>query len=352
MLEHALAGEAGAPPVRAARVLRRQGRRLWRAPTCVGELEAAARLLGVADAGGRARRPGRAPAPSGSATARPARDRRRGALGFARAAGVPVVLIVGEVHVVHDPVINSGIHDLVAGQRRRAAAARLLSRSTRRRRRCAACIGPAPARPCAPRCRPPPPATCFRCCSAPTAAGRTRWSSTSSTTCSRRLPAHRARKRRPRRQRRLRHPRAGVPARRAGVSRGAARPPPALRVGRRRDRDRLRAGRDAVAAARPVDPRRLERCERPVALSLRNNRERTFLFGNIGGSGGRFAAAAMRGAGIDARFVGATSPARPRPGAAGLLGQGVPALPAHLGHAGRLPRRRRRHHRRGRPACS
>ena len=39
---------------------------------------------------------------------------------------------------------------------------------------------------------------------------------------------------------------------------------------------------------------------------------------------------------------------RPRQGPSGLLGQGVPALPAHLGHAGRLPRARRRHHRRGR----
>ena len=44
-------------------------------------------------------------------------------------------------------------------------------------------------------------------------------------------------------------------------------------------------------------------------MSLRTNRERTFLFGNIGGSGGRFAAAAMRGAGLDARSVGPTSPA-------------------------------------------
>ncbi|HMK93300.1 MAG TPA: hypothetical protein VK576_09900, partial [Thermoleophilia bacterium] len=60
-------------------------------------------------------------------------------------------------------------------------------------------------------------------------------------------------------------------------------------------------------AAGPVDPRHLERCERPIALSLRNNRDRTFVFGNIGGSGGRFCAAAMRGAGLDARFVGATS---------------------------------------------
>ena len=54
--------------------------------------------------------------------------------------------------------------------------------------------------------------------------------------------------------------------------------------------------------------------------SLRNNRDRTFLFGNIGGSGGRFAAAAMRGAGLDARFVGITSPAaldRARQGCSG-----------------------------------
>ena len=141
-----------------------------------------------------------------------------------------------------------------------------------------------------------------------------------------RLPAHGARERRPRRQRRLCDPRTGVPARRAGLSRGAG---ARRRSGSRREPGRHRLGRRpggrpgrrwgrgylaGVAAPGAVDPRHLERCERPVALSLRNNRERTFVFGNIGGSGGRFAAAAMRGAGIDARFVG---PPRPRPSTAG-----------------------------------
>ena len=117
---------------------------------------------------------------------------------------------------------------------------------------------------------------------------------------------------------------------------------PAPRSRRRRRAD---DGAGPVASGRP---HRLERCERPVAVSLRTNRERTFLFGNIGGSGGRFAAAAMRGAGLDARSVGPTSPAALDKAPPGLLGQGVPALPAHLGHAGRLPRPCRRHHRRGR----
>ena len=82
-----------------------------------------------------------------------------------------------------------------------------------------------------------------------------------------------------------------------------------------------RAGTDAAGfAAGRIAAHRLERCEQPVAVSLRNNRDRTFVFGNIGGSGGRFAAAAMRGAGLDARFVGITSPAaldRARQGCSG-----------------------------------
>ncbi len=36
------------------------------------------------------------------------------ALRAAREAGVPVVLVVGETHVLHEPLLNPGIHDLVA----------------------------------------------------------------------------------------------------------------------------------------------------------------------------------------------------------------------------------------------
>jgi predicted CoA-substrate-specific enzyme activase len=42
------------------------------------------------------------------------REIGEGALRFARREGFPVVVVVGETHVIHDPTLNSGIHDLVA----------------------------------------------------------------------------------------------------------------------------------------------------------------------------------------------------------------------------------------------
>ena len=62
-----------------------------------------------------------------------------------------------------------------------------------------------------------------------------------------------------------------------------------------------------------------------------------FYFGNMGGGLGRQLAAAMRGAGLDARSSAPPTPAALRARRRRLLGQGVPALPAHLGHAGPLP---------------
>jgi activator of 2-hydroxyglutaryl-CoA dehydratase/predicted nucleotide-binding protein (sugar kinase/HSP70/actin superfamily) len=257
------------------------------------ELEEAARLLGVSDA---------ASVRAAHAVALAALERyERGlheigarALAFARREGVPVVLVVGEIHVVHDDVINSGIHDLVAAN------------------------GAVPL-----------PLDCFPVDDAAPALRCVHWAGAGETL------------------------RASVAAAQAGDvfplllcaygcgpnsfvehlfddllsdyphtvlesdghggSAGYVTRVQAFLhavYGFREARAAaLGAGRRDASATSPVVPAHLERCERPVALSLRNNRERTFLFGNIGGSGGRFAAAAMRGAGLDARFVGVTSPA-------------------------------------------
>ena len=205
--------------------------------------------------------------------------------------------------MVHDAVINSGIHDLVAangavplpldcsaGRRRRAGPA---LRALGRRRR----------DPARRRGRARPPATSSRCCCAPTAAAPTRWSSISSTTCSRttRTPCSRAT---------VTAAAAGYVTRVQAFLHAVRGYREARRVASPTPRRRASG---AVPGAAPHAARALRAAGRRCRCA--HNRDRTFVFGNIGGSGGRFAAAAMRGAGIDARFVGATSRGRPRPAA-------------------------------------
>ena len=243
-------------------------------------------------------------------------------LAYAREHGYPVVLMAGETHVVHDPVLNSGIHDLVAANGALRRAGRLLSRAG---------LGAA-ARPRALGQREQHAARSGR-----RESGRRRLSAAARRLRlrsqlvrraplqrpARRLPAHRARERRSRRQGRLRDPRAGVPARRArreALHRedGAA-APSSSRAGR---------GRQRVSRATTS----------PVPRSLHGNEHRKMYFGNVGGALGRQLAAAMRGAGLDVEFVGADRRRGPARARDVLLGQGVPALPAHLGDPGALPR--------------
>ena len=126
MLDHALAGEPAAPPRRAARPLRAEGRRLRRAATCGARARGggapARRHRRRRRARRRRRRLRRLGALRAPACTRSARGRWRAPAPQA----CPVVLIVGETHVVHDAVLNSGIHELVAANGARAAAARLL----------------------------------------------------------------------------------------------------------------------------------------------------------------------------------------------------------------------------------
>ena len=295
MLEHALAGEAGAPPVVRPVFFAAEAYDFGDAGL-LAELEAAARLLGVHDAAAVRAAQARASA-LWERYQRGLREIGDRALGFARTAGVPVVLIVGEVHVVHDPVINSGIHDLVAASGavplpldcfpvdETAPGLRCVhwagAGETLRASLAAAAAGDVfPLLLCAYGCGP---------------------NSLVEHLFDDLLSAY---------------PHTVLESDGHGGSAGyVTRVQAFLHAVRGYREAQARAVADAPdaggrAGALPgaVDPRHLERCERPVALSLRNNRERTFVFGNIGGSGGRFAAAAMRGAGIDARFVGATSP--------------------------------------------
>ena len=330
MLDHALAGEPAAPPV--VRPILFAVKAEGFAGAEVGsELEAAARLLGVTD--GAAVRAAHAAACSAwERYERGLHEIGARALDFARAEGVPVVLIVGETHVVHDPVINSSIHDLVAANGAVAlpldcypiaAAAPALrcvhwagAGETLRAALCAAADGDVfPLLLCAYGCGPNSlvehlfddllseyPHTVLETDGHGGSAGYVT-----------RVQA-------------FLHAVQGYREAHA-VESDAARHarPDGQNGGDAAERNADGAGADADVdevgfAAGTVAAHRLERCEQPVAVSLRNNRERTFLFGNIGGSGGRFAAAAMRGAGLDARFVGVTSPAaldRARQGCSG-----------------------------------
>jgi activator of 2-hydroxyglutaryl-CoA dehydratase/predicted nucleotide-binding protein (sugar kinase/HSP70/actin superfamily) len=298
MLDHALAFDPSAPPV-VRPVLFAAKADGFAGAEPLRELEEAARMLGVSD-------PAVVRAAQTDACAvweryeRGLREIGVRALAFARAQGVPVVLVVGEVHVVHDKVINSGIHDLIAANGavplpldcfpvdEAAPALRCVhwagAGETLRAALTAATAGDVfPLLLCAYGCGPNSlvehlfddlladyPHTVLESDGHGGSAGYV-------TRVQAFLYAVR-----------------GYREAHAVAGAGAHDAP---------------GNDDAASAASPVDPHRLERCERPVGLSLRNNRERTFLFGNIGGSGGRFAAAAMRGAGLDARSVGLTSPA-------------------------------------------
>ena len=328
MLDHALAGEPAAPPV--VRPILFAVKAEGFAGAEVGsELEAAARLLGVTD--GAAVRAAHAAACSAwERYERGLHEIGARALDFARAEGVPVVLIVGETHVVHDPVINSSIHDLVAANGAVAlpldcypiAAATPALRcvhwagagETLRAALCAAADGDVfPLLLCAYGCGPNSlvehlfddllseyPHTVLETDGHGGSAGYVTRVQAFLHAVQGYREAHAAE------SDAARHARAD------GENGGDA-----------AECDAADAGSDVDEvgfAAGTVAAHRLERCEQPVAVSLRNNRERTFLFGNIGGSGGRFAAAAMRGAGLDARFVGITSPAaldRARQGCSG-----------------------------------
>jgi activator of 2-hydroxyglutaryl-CoA dehydratase/predicted nucleotide-binding protein (sugar kinase/HSP70/actin superfamily) len=298
MVEYALADEPAAPPV-VRPVFFAAGAHGFGDADLLRELETAARLLGVHDAAAVRAAQVRACA-VWERYERGLREIGDRALDFARAAGVPVVLIVGEVHVIHDPVINSGIHDLVTASGamplpldcfavdEAAPGLRCVhwagAGETLRASLGAAAAGDVfPLLLCAYGCGP---------------------NSLVEHLFDDLLSAY---------------PHTVLESDGHGGSAGYVTRVQAFLHAVRgyREAQALAAGPGAVAsagasrgAATPgaVDPRHLERCERPVVLSLRNNRERTFVFGNIGGSGGRFAAAAMRGAGIDARFVGATSP--------------------------------------------
>ena len=153
MLDHALADEPVATPPVVRPVLFALKAEGFAGADVGAELEAAARLLGVTDA---------AAVRAAHAVACEAWERyRRGlrdigarALSYARAQAVPVVLIVGR-----DPRRPRRRSSIRASTTSSPATAPWPCRSTairsaRRRRFCAPCIGPAPGRPCAPRCRP------------------------------------------------------------------------------------------------------------------------------------------------------------------------------------------------------
>ena len=345
MLDHALASDPSAPPV-VRPVFFATKADGFAGPDALRELEEAALMLGV-------RKPAAVAAAQTAACAVWERyERGLGEIGaraleFARAQGVPVVLVVGEVHVVHDEVINSGIHELVAANGavplpldcfpvgEAAPALRCVhwagAGETLRAALSAAAAGDVfPLLLCAYGCGPNSlvehlfddllsdyPHTVLESDGHGGSAGYVTRVQAFLYAVSGYREARAAAK-------------AGVTA--TGGARGASAPD----------------GGSGALAPSPVDPHRLERCERPVAVSLRNNRERTFLFGNIGGSGGRFAAAAMRGAGLDARSVGLTSPAALDKARQGCSGK--ECLPYQLiwGTLGRLPGARRRHDRRGR----
>ncbi len=328
MLDHALAGEPVATPPVVRPVLFALKAEGFGGEDVAIELEAAARLLGVTDAAA-VRAAHTVACEVWERYQRGLRDIGARALSYARAQAVPVVLIVGETHVVHDPVINSGIHDLVAGSGAVAlpldcypldAATPVLrtvhwagAGETLRAALSAAAAGDVfPLLLCAYGCGPNSlvehlfddllseyPHTVLETDGHGGSAGYVT-----------RVQAF------------LHAVQGYREAQAAGDD--AAWHTGADGAGARdagTDDAGFASGTDGAGfAAGRVAVHRLERCEQPVAVSLRNNRDRTFLFGNIGGSGGRFAAAAMRGAGLDARFVGITSPAaldRARQGCSG-----------------------------------
>ena len=300
MLAHALAAEPAAPPVVRPVFFADRADDLG-GPDVLPQLEAAAALLGVRD-------PAAVLAAQTVAAAawrryeQGLREIGARALSFAREAGIPVVLIVGELHVVHDEVINSGIHDLVAAN---GAVPLPLD--------CFTVGDAAPGLRCVHWAGG---GETLRAAVAAAAAGDVYPMLLCAYGCGPNsliehlfddLLAD--------------YPHTVLESDGHGGSAGyVTRVQAFLHAVQGYREARAPAAADGVAAPEPVAAHRLARCERPVALTLRSNRERTFLFGNIGGSGGRFAAAAMRGAGLDARFVGATSPAaleRARQGCSG-----------------------------------
>ena len=338
MLDHALAAEPATTPPVVRPVLFTLKAEGFAGDDVGAELEVAARLLGVTDT---------AAVRAAHAAACEVWERyQRGlaeigarALSFAHDHEVPVVLIVGETHVVHDPVINSGIHDLVAGSGAVALpldcyppdattpALRTVhwagAGETLRAALSAAAAGDVfPLLLCAYGCGPNSlvehlfddllseyPHTVLETDGHGGSAGYVT-----------RVQAFLHAVQGYREAQAAAADAASQTGAADAASRAAAEGAGARGTGT--DGAAARAtGADAAGfAAGRVAAHRLERCEQPVAVSLRNNRDRTFLFGNIGGSGGRFAAAAMRGAGLDARFVGVTSAAaldRARQGCSG-----------------------------------
>ena len=319
MAARALAAEGS--PTRVLRpVLFEQGRRRLR--RAAGAAGAAARGRGAR--GGRRRRgrrplaralrapptPPRWPASAASRTACASIGER--ALAWAREHDYPVVLIVGETHVIHDAVLDAGIHELVAANGALAAAGRLLSGARR------ICPG----------------------------SQRVHWASAGQT----------------------------LRAAAAGAMAGDVFPlllgaygcgpnsmiehlfadlvedwPHAVlesdgHGGKAGYVTRVQAFLHSVRAWRAdgggqrCPPARLARFDRPLPHSLDAGYDR-FFFGHVGGGLGRHLAAAMRGAGFDATLRRRARRRRAARRRRGLLRQGVPALPAHLGQLRPLPRR-------------
>ena len=230
------------------------------------------------------------------------------ALHFARQHDYPVVLMVGETHVVHDPLLNSGIHEIVAANGALAL-----------------------------------PLDCFAVPDEVPPLQRVHWSGAGAT-----LRAAVAAQQRGdvfplllgaygcgpnsfvehlfndlledyphavlesdghggkagyvTRVQAFLHSVRGY--REAARERGAGEPREASRQG-----GRLEGSPAQVVGPTPATlAARLQRYDTPVPRSLNGNRGRPMYFGNIGGRTGRQVAAAMRGAGLDVTFVGATGP--------------------------------------------
>ncbi len=299
MLDFALRGERDAPPV-VRPVLFERAADGFAGAAFVSELEEAAALLGVHDA---------AAVRAAHAAACAVWERYRAglaaigarALAFARAHDAPVVLVVGEVHVVHDEVLNSGIHELVAENG----------------------AVPLPL-DCLPAGDDVPALRCVHWAGAgetlrAAVAAPDRGDVFPLLLCAYGCGPNSM----------VEHlfddlladyPHTVLESDGHGGSAGYVTRVQAFLHAVRGYRETRRIAPGAVAPS-PVAPHVLARCERPVGLSLRTNRDRTFVFGNIGGNGGRFAAAAMRGAGLDARFVGATSAAALDSGRQGCSGK-------------------------------
>jgi predicted nucleotide-binding protein (sugar kinase/HSP70/actin superfamily) len=298
MLDFALSGEHAAPPVVRPVLFERVADGLS-GEAFARELEAAAALLGVHDAGA---------VRAAHAAALAVWERYRAgldaigarALAFAREHDAPVVLVVGELHVVHDDVLNSGIHELVAEN---GAVPLPLD--------CLPAGGDVPALRCVHWAGA---GETLRAAVAAPARGDVFPLLLCAYGCGPNsmvehlfddLLAD--------------YPHTVLESDGHGGSAGYVTRVQAFLHAVRGYREAHRGAADAPPS--PVAPHALERCERPVGISLRSNRDRTFVFGNIGGSGGRFAAAAMRGAGLDARFVGATSAAALDSGRQGCSGK-------------------------------